>query len=140
MRYAYPVTMTTDEEGRVLARFLDVPEALTDGANRHEALTEAADALAVALAGYVAADKEIPRPSAARGRTLVPLPALAAAKLALYQALRQQGVNKSELARRLGVSETIARRLISLDHDSRIDRVQEALAVLNRRLIVEDAA
>jgi len=70
----------------------------------------------------------------------VPLPALAAAKLALYQALRQQGVNKSELARRLGVSETIARRLVSLDHDSRIDRVQEALAVLDRRPIVEDAA
>jgi len=51
MRYAYPVTMTTDDEGRVLARCLDVPEALTDGANRHEALTEAADALAVALSG-----------------------------------------------------------------------------------------
>ncbi|MGH8584316.1 MAG: type II toxin-antitoxin system HicB family antitoxin [Gammaproteobacteria bacterium] len=32
MRYAYPVVLMPDEDGRLVASFPDVPEALTDGA------------------------------------------------------------------------------------------------------------
>lgn len=140
MRYAYPVELTPDTDGRVLAAFPDVPEALTDGADRDEALREAADALTATLAGYVQVDRPIPTPSAARGRSLVALPAHVAAKLALYQAMRKQGISKVELARRLGVTEAIARRLVDPDHASRMERVEAALETLGVDLVVEDVA
>ena len=140
MRYAYPVVLTSDSDGRVLASFPDVPEALTDGANQNEALAEATDALNAALAAYVQHDRPIPVPSAARGHKLVPLSAPVAAKLALYQAMRKQSISKVELARRLGVTETIARRLVDPDHASKIERVEAALEALGVDLVVEDVA
>lgn len=140
MRYAYPVELTHDEDNRFLASFPDAPEALTDGASEDEALCEAADALAAALAGYVQNNRPIPSPSPARGRRLVALSAHTAAKLALYQAMRKQGISKVELARRLGVTEAIARRLVDPDHVSRMDRLESALEVMGVDLVVEDVA
>lgn len=140
MRYIYPVELVRDEDGRVVVSFPDVPEALTDGADETEALREASDALAAALAAYVHNDKSIPTPSAARGCKLVAVPAHAAAKLALYQAMRKQGISKVELARRLGVTEAVARRLVDPDHASRMERVEAALEALGVDLIVEDVA
>ena len=43
--------------------FPDVPEAVTGGKDRTEALVMAEDALATALAGYVHAEWELPTPS-----------------------------------------------------------------------------
>ena len=142
MRYAYPARLRRDETGRVVVSFPDVPEALTDGADEREALREAADALAAALGGYVAEGRPIPPPGWSGQGPWVPVPALVAAKLALYEAMREQGISKSELARRLVVSETVVRRLVDPDHASRIEKLQEALAVLGRQLVVgvEDAA
>lgn len=140
MRYAYPVECSRDTDGRVLATFPDVPEALTDGADQNEAIAEAADALNAALAAYVQHDRPLPVPSAARGRKLVPLSAPIAAKLALYQAMKKQGISKVELARRLGVTEAIARRLVDPDHASKIERVEAALELLGVDLVVEDVA
>ena len=140
MRYAYPVTLKADADGRTVASFVDVPEALTDGADETEALVEAADALAAALSGYAREQRPLPRPSPARGGHIVPVPPLAAAKLALCEAMRRQNINNSELARRLGVTETVVRRLVDPDHASRIERVQGALTALGVELIVEEAA
>ena len=140
MRYAYPVNLERDVDGRVVASFSDVPEALTDGADETEALAQAADALGAALAGYARVRRALPRPSAARGRHVVPVPPLAAAKLALCEAMRRQDVNNVELARRLGVTEAVVRRLVNPDHASRIERVQNALSALGVELVVEEAA
>ena len=43
------------------------------------------------------------------------------------------------LAERLGVSETIVRRLVHPDHHSKIERVEQALAALGKHLVVEAA-
>ncbi len=138
MRYAYPVVLTADEDGRVVTSFPDVPEALTDGKDRPEALAEARDALVAALSGYVHGKRPIPRPQSTHGRTVVPVPAHVAAKLALYQAMRRQGVSNMELTRRLGVTEAVARRLVDPDHGSKIERLEAALAALGVGLVVED--
>jgi len=63
MVYAYPSEITPDEDGSLIALFPDVPEAITGGKNRTEALTMAEDALVTALAGYIHAQWEIPTPS-----------------------------------------------------------------------------
>jgi antitoxin HicB len=75
-----------------------------------------------------------------RAREQIPLPPLAAAKLALCEAMRRQEISNAELARRLGITEAVVRRLVDPDHASRIERVQAALAALGVELVVEEAA
>ena len=53
MIYPYLCQLTPEEDGGVVATFPDVPEAITGGRDRSEALAMAEDALATALAGYV---------------------------------------------------------------------------------------
>lgn len=136
MRLVYPARLEA-REGTVLVSLPDIPEALTEGAARAEALSEAVDCLMAALGGYVNERRTIPRPSPARGRPLVELPAPIAAKLALYQAMDEQKLSNVALAKRLGTIEGTVRRLVDLDHRSHIVQVESALEVLGRRLVVE---
>ena len=72
MIYAYPCELTPDEDGSLIALFPDVPEAITVGKDRSEALLMDEDAIATALAGYIHAQWEIPTPSQpATGQELV---------------------------------------------------------------------
>ena len=136
----YPVRLERDDRGAVLVSFPDIPEALTEGATEGEALAEAQDCLIAALGGYMDDRRDIPRPSPGRGRPLVALPALAAAKIALYRAMRERGLSNAALARRLGTMEGTVRRLIDLDHRSHIGQVETALAALGQRLVVATRA
>ena len=138
MIYAYPCQLTLDEDGGLVATFPDVPEAITGGRNRGEAMAMAEDALATALAGYVHEKWDIPAPSeAADGQVSVPVPTVVAAKLALYTAMRAQRITKVELAERLGVSESAVRKLVNPDHRSHMSQVQKALRAVGRSLKIE---
>ena len=141
MIYAYPCQLTPDEEGGLIAAFPDVPEAITGGSDLAGTLAMAEDALATALAGYVHEKWDIPVPSeAADGQVLVAPPAVAAAKFALYSAMRAQRITKVELADRLGVSESAVRKLTNPDHRSHMSQVQKALRAVGRNLKVEVTA
>ncbi len=141
-RFAFPVDLEPDEDGRVVARVPDVPGCVTDGASREEALHEAADALEEALAVLIEQRSDIPDPSPASGRPLVTPGVLMVAKAALTMALRQTGTSNVALAQRLGVAETEVRRMTDPRHNTKIGRIEEALALLGRRLVlcVEEAA
>lgn len=124
MIYAYPCELTPDEDGSLIALFPDVPEAITGGRDRTEALTMAEDALATALAGYVNARWEIPTPSQpGAGQELVAAPTVLAAKLALYSAMREQRISNGELASRQRISETAVQKLIDPERNSPIAQV-----------------
>jgi antitoxin HicB len=142
MRYAYPFTLTPDEDGRLVVAFPDVKGASTDGADEAEAVANASDSLIAALIGHIALREPIPRPSPARGRSTAILPPLVAAKLALYSAMLEQQVTNAGLADRVGKAEAEVRRLLDLDHRSAIGQIEEALAELGKRLEirVRDAA
>jgi len=140
--YAYPVRLTPDED-TVMVTFPDFPEAGTYGADRAEALVQAADALLSTVATRMTLREDIPRPSRLkRGQVLVALPTLAAAKVALYQALRRDGVSMAELARRVPCDFRQVSRLLDINHRSRLDQLDAAFAALGKRLVVEvrDAA
>lgn len=140
MRYEYPAQVREDEAGYYLVTVPDVPEAATDARERDEALADAADALSAALAGYVHARRPLPVPSAAKGRPLIAVPGLVAAKLALYEAMRERGMfTARELAEALGKSPTAARRLMDPDHSSKWEAVEQALAALGHHLVIEAA-
>lgn len=141
MIYAYPCHLSLDEGDDFVATFPDVPEAITGGRGRSEALSEAVDALATALAGYVHEKRDIPAPSDVIGdHEMVTVPAVVAAKLALYSAMRAQRITKVDLAARLGVSEGAVRKLVNPDHRSHLGQVERALRVLGRSLKVEVTA
>jgi antitoxin HicB len=142
MRYAYPFTLTPDEDGRFVAAFPDVQGASTDGADEASAIANASDSLIAALIGYVTLREPIPHPSPARGRQTVTLPPMVAAKLALYSAMLEQGVTNAALAERTGMPEARVRRLLDLDHRSDLAEIEIALAELGKRLEirVRDAA
>src|SRR5256714_8312952 len=137
---AYPATLTPDHDGGFTVTFRDVPEAITEGDSREEALLRAEDALESALAMYVAAKQPLPAPSEARpGEASVPLSALGMAKAALYDAMREQGVGRAELARRLRWHLPQINRVLDLRHASKMEQVETALAALGLRLIVDVA-
>lgn len=130
--FFYSVVLTSEEHASgFVVTFPDFPEAITQGENRAAALVQAADALDEALAGRIRRGDTIPRPSApATGQAMVPVPALSAAKAALYLALREKGIRKSDLAERLQCDEKEVRRLLDPRHASKLSRLQEALAAL----------
>ena len=141
MQYVYPCVLTPEDEGGFFVSFPDVPEALTGGDDRAEALDMAADALGAALSMYVKAREDIPVPSTAvAGQALIAVPTIVAAKLALYTAMRCQGITKVVLAERLGLSEGAVRKLCDPDHRSHVSRVEEALRAVGRSLVVGDRA
>ena len=143
MRYTYPCSLAPDhEEGEgFVATFPDVPEAITGAKTREETLALAQVGLAVALGMYVRCREDIPVPSpVAAGQVLVPVPPIIAAKLALYTAMRKQGITNVALASRLQLSEGAVRRLTNPRHRSHISQVEKALRAVGRALVVEDRA
>jgi antitoxin HicB len=120
--------------------FRDIPEAITEGDSREEAVLRAEDALESALAMYIAAKEALPPPSQPEaGEVMVPLSALGMAKTALYDAMREQSIGRAELARRLRWHLPQVARLLDLRHASRMEHVEAALAALGLRLIVDVA-
>jgi antitoxin HicB len=141
---SYAAKIVSEEDGTGYhVRFRDLPEALTGGDDFEEALQQAADCLAEAIAGRITRGDDIPRPSKPkRGERLIGVPLYLAPKLALYLAMREQGLRNTDLAKRLGVSETVVRRMLNPKHDTKSEKIQAALAALGKRIVVrfEDAA
>jgi len=134
----YPVTLTPGEQpGRFLITFGDIPEAITWGDGIKDTLWQAADCLEEAIAGRIRRGDEIPKPSKPKkGQRMIPVPAPMAAKAALYLAIREAGISNSELARRLGCDEKEVRRMLDPRHATKLPRIQEALELLGKRLVV----
>ena len=101
MTEEYAVLLTPDDNGTLLVTCPDIPELTTFGVDREDALLRAADALEEALAARMAARSDVPVPTERPGLERVPLSAQTRLKAALYRAMRESGVSKAELARRL---------------------------------------
>ncbi len=140
----YPARILPEENGKGYhVRFPDLPEALTGGDDLADTLAQAADCLAEALAGRMVREDSIPTPSKPkRGQRLINVPLSLAPKLALYLAMRDRNLRKVNLAMRLGISETVVRRMLNPRHDTKPEKIQAALAALGKQIRVtfEDAA
>ena len=143
MDYVYPGDFRPDPDGGFLVTFPDVPEAITQGDTLEEAKRSAVDALGLALRGYLAQGRELPRPSKGKkGHLDIPVEATDALKLAVVEAFRAVGISKSEFARRLGKAETEAYRVLDPDHATKLVSLEAALRVLGKEVVVsvKDAA
>ena len=133
MRYA--VTLAPDDNGTILVTVPDIPEAVTFGEDRDDALARAVDAIVTAMMGEMAAREDAPTPQAV-GAEYVMLPALSSAKIELYRAMRADGVGKAALAKRLGVALPQVDRLLDLKHGARLDAIERAFAALGRSMTI----
>ena len=136
--YSYPARLEPDEEGRLVVHFPDLPEALTDGADETEALSEAADCLSTALGARISIGEHIPPPSRLRpGQHLVAPDATMALKAALYGALRTRRMTVADLARRLDIEYRQAARLIDPRAASKLTSLEAALSALGYAIAIE---
>ena len=134
--FTYPVMLTPDEvDGGYVVTCRDVPEVVTQGETIEGAISEAEGALEAAIEMRVVDAMNIPVPSAKRrGEHLARLPVGTAMKAALYVSMREQNVSKAELARRLGLDEKEARRMLDPKHVTKVPALERALHALGKRI------
>ena len=130
--------------GGYVVTFPDFGYGVTQGETDEEAMGMAQDLLMLTIGDFIREGKQLPTQSRRRGTKFrpVPLPALQSAKVDLYKAFLASGLKKAELACRMGIPKTHIERLFSLQHHSRLNQIEAALAALGKRLHVEarDAA
>ncbi|HHQ6589171.1 TPA: type II toxin-antitoxin system HicB family antitoxin [Serratia fonticola] len=128
----YPVDLQPDSGGYVVS-FPDIPEALTQGDTREEALAMALDALITAFDFYFEDNQPIPLPSEVTG-DYVEVPLSVASKVLMLNALIESGLTRVELADRIGIKKQEVNRLINLQHSTKIDAIQRAMKALGKQL------
>lgn len=126
----YPVNLIEDD-GAFCVTFPDVPEAITEGATREEALKEAVDALLTAFMIYEDERRAFPLPSKTQGDT-VRLSVTASLKIFLHNAMIEKGWRKVDLARKMGWSNSQVERALDPRYATRIDSIESALASLGK--------
>lgn len=134
-RFAYPVALTPDlSEGGFTVTCRDIPEAITQGDDLEAAIEAAEGALEAAIEMRIADGIDIPLPSKLRKHEqLIGLPVAVAMKAAIYLAMAEQGVSKSDLARRMQLDEKEARRILDPRHATRVGTLERALHALGKR-------
>jgi len=138
MKFDYPVQLESDPGGGFTVTCRDVPQMVTEGETLRDALKYAVDALETALEFYTEAGRDIPTPSKPRrGEHTVRPSSLICTKLSVYQAMKDTGVGKAEMSRRLGCHLPQVDRILDLRHASRLDQVEAALAALGLAIKVE---
>lgn len=137
-RFAYPVTLAADEvDDGFIVTCRDLPEAVTQGDTLEEAIEAAEGALEAAIEMRIEDGMDIPLPSKAKkGEHLVSLPVGSAMKTAVYLAMKEQGLSKSDLARRMDLDEKEARRILDPKHSTKVPTLERALHALGKRVEV----
>jgi antitoxin HicB len=140
MLYAYPARLRAYPT-EVVIRFRDLPEAIAGGATRDKAIVAAEGVLQAALWFRLKEEQAIPEPSAPkRGEVMVPVRPGTAAKVAFAMAFQASGLSRIDLAKRLKLDHKEVRRMLDPDHATKIERLDEAMRALGRRLVLADEA
>ena len=133
---SYPLTLEEDD-GTLLVTSPDFPELTSFGEDRDEAIARGIDALEEAIAARMHSRLDVPKPSAGGyNAVFAPLPSLTAVKVMLYQGMRDRGIGKAELARRLGWHLPQVDRVLNVQHSSRLEQMDAALGAIGLRLDV----
>jgi antitoxin HicB len=127
---AYPIDLTPDEDGTILATCPDLPELTTFGETEADALAHADDALAEAIAARLHGFTEIPRPSPGTRQARLSLHMTMVVEL--YWTLAAVGWTRADLQRALGWHRPQVDRLFDPNHETKLWRFEAAFAALGR--------
>lgn len=130
----YPAAFMQEDDGYTVA-FRDIPEAISQGDTYDEAVEMAEDALLTAMDFYFEDNRPVPAPSQVQdGEVLIGLPLSASAKVMLLNALLEQHVSQTELAKRMGIRPQQVTRIVNLEHTTKIDTLEQAFKALGKSL------
>jgi antitoxin HicB len=136
-RFEYPVLLKAAKEGGFIVTCRDLPQLITQGENKADALKQAADAMDEVFATYMLEGLIFPTASKARREEYsVAPPAETMAKAALYMAMSEAGITKVQLAKQLGIDEKEVRRLLDPHYASKLPRIAQAIQLLGKRLVI----
>jgi antitoxin HicB len=133
----YLIDIESAADGSLRATCKAFPEFAAVGADRKQVRRNAAVVLEKAISARIAKGSSLPQP-ATEGQiwrhkgAKVKLSLLAIQKCMLYLALKQSGLDRAELARRLGWPREAVDSLLRLDHPSRLDHIETAFEMLQR--------
>jgi antitoxin HicB len=133
MRYA--IRIRKDSNDTFLVTVPDLPDAITFGETLEDAKLQALDAIETAMMARMADREAIPEPKMA-GRYYVELRPAVAAKVALWNAMLQQGLGKAALARKLKWHMPQVDRALDVRHESTLGSLVEALSVTGHALSI----
>jgi len=130
------VQLDPEEDGGYVVTLPDIAYGATQGDTLQEALLQAQDMVEETILGMIAHNEEVPIPLPAKGRPVARLPALTAAKLEVYHAMRQAGLDAAQLAQELGSPAKKITHIFDGYYAVRLEQLEAALAALDRRLVV----
>ena len=133
MRYA--IRLKRDSNNSFLVTVPDLPEAITFGDTVAEAKAQAVDAIETAMMGRMADREPIQEPKT-KGRTYVELRPAVAAKVALWNAMLNQGMGKAALARKLKWHLPQVDRALDVRHESTLGALTQALEMTGQALSI----
>lgn len=132
----YELTLVPDDNGTWLVISPHFDEVVSFGETQEEACRNGREAIEEAIAARIAAGEDIPLPlreTKGVGR-FVELPVIVILKAGLYMILRSEGKTRADLMRLLNCKREHVDRLFRLDHNSRIDSLEEAFRALGHPL------
>ena len=115
----------------------DLPEVVTSGDDEVGALELAADAIEVSIAYRMKKGEALPVCTPVLdGEHAVAMPSRVAAKASIYEAWRSAGITKVELGQRMNRSEVEARRILDMNHGTKLDQLDEAARALGLQFTI----
>lgn len=136
----YRVKLTPDDNDTFLVTSPDFPEVITFGETRDDALKYAVGAFREIIAGYMYNKKPIPKPSKIRTKDdFITLPLQTEIKIRMYESMRDSGMKKSELARKMKLHRQEMERLLDFNKSTNLDRIESAFAAMGKRISFEVA-
>lgn len=135
--YNYAIRFEQDSTPGLAVFCRDLPELNSYGDDKEHAISEAVDGIESTLSIYVDERRGIPRASPAQpGEEVIHLPAVTVAKIVLWNEMMDRDMRKADLCRLLGVAQTQGDRLVDFLHTSKMEQLENALAVLGKRLSI----
>lgn len=135
--FKFPAQFAQDPDGGYIVTFRDIPEAITQGDDFHEAKAMAVDALITAMDFYFEEGRAVPNPSLLLADDIaVELPPSVGTKVALLNVILERRQRPVELAKAMGVKPQEVTRIMDLHHSTKIDTLAAAFKALGYELDV----
>ena len=138
MNVLYPAQITFDKgDNRFFVKFIDIPEAITEGESEDEAFFNASEALTLAIEGRLEEGMDIPQPShCADHQKLISPSVRAQASLLIRWAKLSGDHTTSEIARNLNTSWPAVSRLEDPKHWPSLRQLEKVANFLGQQLII----
>lgn len=137
MNILYPATIKySKNDGRYTVKFIDLPEAITEGENIKEALANASEVLTLSLEGRLDEGMKIPLPTTTKRKNIHIFAPSARVQAALLIKFAKGKHTKAELARKLATSWPAISRLEDPHHWPSLRQLEKVLSAMGKRLII----